>query len=121
MVAKILHRRDVAESLRHLGSVSEEKLTVDPEAGKRFFRRALGLRDLILVVWEDQVDATAMDIERLTQIFHRHCRALEMPAGSPASPRRIPRGAGCFVFGSRRFPEREILGVLLRVVVPHDA
>ena len=44
-----------------------------------------------------------------------------MPAWTAAPPRRLPHGAASLVFGLRRFPEREILRVLLRVLVLRHA
>ncbi len=58
-----------------------------------------------------------MDVEGLPEEFHRHRRALEMPPGASPAPGRIPRRAGHLVFGLCRFPQREVLGVLLGVVV----
>src|SRR5688500_1849569 len=72
------------------------------------------------MVWKDEVDSAAVQVERLPQILHRHRGALEVPSRTAASPWRIPRSAGSFVLGLHSLPEREILRVLLRVIVLGD-
>ena len=67
-----------------------------PAPRERLSRRRLALCDLILVMWEDQVDRPRMDVNGLTEDRHRHRRALEMPPGRHgprASPtrHRMPR------------------------------
>ena len=49
--------------------------------------RALRLRDLVLVVREDQVGAAAVDVERLAEVAVRHRRALDVPARDGPVPR----------------------------------
>ena len=66
--------------------------------------RAFGLGDLVLVVREDQVDAAAVDVERLAQIAVRHRRALDVPAGPPGAPRALPRRLARL----GALPEREV-------------
>ena len=83
-----------------------------PEVGERHAGVGLGLRDLVLVVREDEVRAAAVDLERLAEVLGRHRRALDVPArtaGAPgARPRRLARlGA---------LPEREVVRALLRGV-----
>src|SRR5215212_4430484 len=104
LLAQILHVRHVADALRHLRAVSEQELAVHPDARERLSRRRFGLRDLILVMREHEIHATAMQVEGLAQILHRHRRALEVPTWATASPRRIPGSTGDFVLGLRRFP-----------------
>src|SRR6185503_20270385 len=43
------------------------------------------------MVWENQIHPPAMNIECLTQIFDRHGRTLDVPAGTPWTPRALPR------------------------------
>ena len=70
----------------------------------------LGL--LVFVVREAQIDSAAVNIESLTQVAVRHCRAFEVPARTSLPPRGIPRGRGWF-FGLRSLPKREVARVLL--------
>ena len=57
--------------------------------------RAVGaarLRDLVLMMRKDEVDAAAMDVEGLAEMRRRHGRAFDMPAGAPR--RRDAAGDG---------------------------
>ena len=54
LLAQVLHVGDVADALRHLRAVGEQELAVAPEARERLPVRALGLRDLILVMRKDR-------------------------------------------------------------------
>ena len=49
--------------------------------------RAAALRDLILVMREDEVETAAVDVDRLAKVRGNHRRAFDMPAGPPATPR----------------------------------
>jgi hypothetical protein len=71
--------------------------------------RAYALRDLVLVMREDQVEPAAMDVERLAQFAFAHRRAFDVPAGAAAAPRAIPAG----LVRARRLPQNEVAGVLL--------
>ncbi len=51
---------------------------------------AFALGDLVFVMGKHQIDAAAMDVERLAQIFLRHGRAFDVPAGPAAAPGRFP-------------------------------
>src|SRR6185295_10973051 len=77
---------------------------VHPHAREALAGR-LGLRALVLVVREDQVEAAAVDVEILAELRARHRRALDVPARPPAAPGRIPRGV---LVRLVRLPEREV-------------
>ena len=49
--------------------------------------RAFALRDLVLVMREDEIDAAAMNVEGLAQMRLAHRGAFDVPAGPPAAPR----------------------------------
>ena len=70
LFAQILHGGDVANALCHLGAVGQQELAVAPDARKRLPRSGLRLRDLVLVVREDEIYAAAMKVEGLPQILH---------------------------------------------------
>ncbi len=63
------------------------------------------------MVREDQVEPAAMDLEGRAEDVLRHRRALDVPAGPPPPPRRVPPG----VLGRRlvRLPQCEVARVLL--------
>ncbi len=52
--------------------------------------KALRLGYLVLVMGENKVLPTAMDIKGITQVFQRHGTALNMPARSALPPGRFP-------------------------------
>src|SRR5688572_2873515 len=72
------------------------------------------------MVRKDQIDTTRMNVEGFAQQLDRHRRALEVPAGTAATPRRVPRRTDLFVLRLRRLPQGEIAGVFLRVVILGD-
>src|SRR3546814_11714727 len=78
-------------SLRHLLAVHHYVAVVHPQA--RHLRGAVGaaaLRDLVLVVREDEIEAAAVDVEDLAQVFHRHRGAFALPAQAAAAPGALP-------------------------------
>ena len=83
-----------------------------PVAGERPAGARLGLGDLALVVWKDQVLAATVEVERLSEIFHGHRRTLDVPARTSGTPRAVPRRLARF----RALPEREITRVALALV-----
>src|ERR1043165_8692940 len=93
-------------------------LEVNPVTNKLLPRRAFTLRDLILVMREDEIDTAGVNVKRLAKIVHRHRRALDMPARTSASDRRVPRR---FSLARRFFPKREVTRVFFFVLVGVDA
>ena len=67
------------------------------------------LRDLVLMMREDQVEAAGMDVEGLAQMLGAHRRAFDVPARPPPAPRTRPSGLGV----GRGLPQHEVGGVLL--------
>ena len=65
----------------------------------------LRLGALVLVVREDQVEAAAVHVEVLAELRARHGRALDVPAGPPSPPGRVPGRVLVRLVG---LPEREV-------------
>ena len=119
---------DVAERLRHLLAAEVHHAGVQPVARELpVAERALRLRDLVLVVREDEVGAAAVDVERLAEVAVRHRRALDVPARAARAPRALPerlaglgrlpqreveRAAACCSPTSMRAPDAQIVGAL---------
>ncbi len=81
----------VAEALRHLLAVHPQHAVMQPDPGEAAAGEgAAALRHLVLVVREDQVAPAAVDVERLAEVAPGHGAALDVPAGTPASPRTLP-------------------------------
>src|SRR5581483_3206649 len=81
---------------------------------------ALALRDLVLVMREDQIDPARMQIDRLAEQALRHRGAFQVPPGPPRRdaelrelPRRLPFALP--------LPQHEVARVLLRIAVGIDA
>ncbi len=100
---------EVAERLRHLLVGDAHEAVVQPVAHEGLAVRALGLRDLVLVVRKLQVLAAAMEVESLPQQGAAHGRALDVPARASVAPRRRP----CGLAGLGALPEHEVQGIVL--------
>ena len=66
---------------------------------------------------ENVVDCAAMNVERLAEMFHRHCRTLQVPAGTAGAERRIPSR---FPIVLRRFPQHEVARLFFLVLIGID-
>src|SRR5688500_4249814 len=108
----LARREEVAERLRHLLVVDVEEAVVHPDLGELPAGGAAGLRDLVLVMRELEVESAAMDVEMIAELLRRHRGALDVPAGSSFAPRRRPRGFA----GLRGLPQHEVERVALRFV-----
>ena len=77
--------------------------------------RSDSLCDLALMMREDQVHTTAMNVEVVTQIFPSHSRTLAVPTRETVAPRRGPAHD---MLRLRTFPQRKINRVtfLLRTI-----
>src|SRR5262245_10986545 len=93
-------------------------LDVHPEAGKRLHRRALSLRDLVLVMRKDQVDAAGVNVNRgAIEQPKRHRGALDVPSRPALHPTAVPLRLA----GPGRLPQNEIAGVVFGIFVDVDA
>src|SRR5581483_8996410 len=97
--------------LRHLGAADRaEHPVVRPDLGERMTER-MRLRNLVLVMREDEVEPAAVDLERGPEDLLGHHRALDVPARTAVAPGRVPpRVLGR---GLVRLPEREVARILL--------
>ena len=68
------------------------------------------MRDLALVVGEDEVHAAAVDIEMVAEVLAAHRGAFAVPAGEALAPLRWPTHD---VLRCSVFPEGEVDGVML--------
>jgi len=86
-----------------------------PGVGKGSVPGAHGLGGLVLVVREDEVGTTAVDVDRRAEVAVDHRAALGVPARPAGSPRGVPAGLA----GLSGLPEREVKGIVLLVVDLH--
>ena len=83
-----------------------------PGPGERPAAGGERLRGLVLVVREHEVDPAAVDVELEAEQRLGHRRALDVPAGAPAAPGRVPRGVLALLLA---LPQREVERVPLAV------
>src|SRR2546425_12048999 len=104
-------QEEVSLALGHRLALDQQVLHVHPVADEGLASPALALRDLVLVVREDEVLAAAGEGEGLAEGFYAHGRALDVPAPAPPAERGVP------LRPFRRLPlwppQHEIPGVLL--------
>src|SRR6476646_3987527 len=80
-VQQIVDGYEISETLRHLLAFDLQEAVVHPVV--RHYRRMEGtarLRNFVLVVRENKVDAAAMDVKSLAEMFRRHGGTFGMPA-----------------------------------------
>ena len=111
LLRHVLDQEEVLLRFRHLGAAQEHEPVLDPVAREGLSGRRLGLRDLVLVMREDQVLPPSVEIEGLAEVLHRHRGALDVPSRAPRTPRARPGGLA----GLGAFPEREIERVALHL------
>ena len=108
----VRHQQRVAERLAHLLAGGGDPGVVQPVRRERVPGRA-GLRLLVLVVREAQVDAAAVDVEGVAEVLVGHRGALDVPARTTRAPRGRP-GGGLRLGGLLpALPEREVARVAL--------
>ncbi len=88
-------------------------LGVQPESRERFSGDGFRLRDFIFVVRKREIDAAGVDIERLTQVSHRHYRTLDVPAWPSFADPFIPAWLALLL----RLPQNEIASVRFIVFI----
>ena len=93
----------------HLGVAQPEHPVVHPDLREAMAERT-GLREFVLVVWEDEVEPAAVHLELGAEVQFAHRRALDVPARTAAAPRGVPPGVLTRLV---RLPEREVARVLL--------
>src|SRR5262249_57555932 len=64
-------------------------------------------------MWEDQVNAAGVNVERLAERFHRHRRAFDVPTGTALAQFRLPERLARL----RGFPQHKITDVFLVIFV----
>ena len=74
---------------------------------------AFGLRPLVLVMGEEEVGATAVEVETLAEEVERHRRALDVPARAGPCPKASPTAGSP---GFAAFHSAKSIGAALRLV-----
>src|SRR5260370_7874971 len=79
-------------------------LGMQPAPQERLAGGAFALRNLVFMMRKCQVDPAGMNIQCLTEIFHGHRRALNVPPRPSWPDHRLPELLARF----RRFPQGKI-------------
>ncbi len=88
---KVLQRVDVAQGFRHFSSVHLEKACVHPKFDEGPAGGAFALGDFALMVGKNVVLPSRVDVEGLSQVFHGHGRAFDVPSGEAMrAENRVP-------------------------------
>ena len=77
---------EIAQRLGHLLVVHAHKAVMHPVIDVTALMRALGLRNLVLMMRKLQVGTAAVHIEMLAQQFGTHSRTFDMPTGATFAP-----------------------------------
>ena len=78
---ELWQRDEVAERFAHLLSVDGNHVVVEPVSHHLVTLTGHSLGDLTLVMWENQVHTTTVNVEVSTQVFLTHRSALAVPSG----------------------------------------
>ena len=107
---------DVSETLRHFLAFHQQKANMHPIARESFAGSCFRLRNLVLVVRKDQILTPKVNVKRFTQVFHRHGRAFDVPAGAARADLGLPlRLARLW-----RLPKSEVAHVIFFVLIDVD-
>ena len=87
---RIADGKRIAQALAHLDAVQRQRAGEHPVTGKRLAIGRFALGDFTFIVRENVVDAAAVNIECMAQIFAGHRRTFDMPAGKAFAPRAGP-------------------------------
>src|SRR5437660_880394 len=112
LVKDLADSEKVPQRLGHLLLVDLHEPIVDPIPSEFLARRSARLGDFVFVVREDKIHASAMDVERFTQVVDRHGRTLDVPARAAGTPRTRPR----WFTGLGGLPQRKVHGVALPII-----
>ncbi len=102
------HRQHIAQRLAHLLAAQGDPPVVQPVPGEPVSGGPT-LRDLVLVVREDQVHPTAVNVEFGAEVGPGHRRTLQVPAWTARTPRGGPAG----LTGLGAFPQGEVTRIAL--------
>src|SRR5450759_5453301 len=80
----------------------------DVRHGRRTVR-ATRLCNLVLMMWENEVDAAAMDVEHFPEMSGAHGRALDVPARTSPAPRAFPSR----LIAGGLLPQHKVGGIFL--------
>ena len=117
-LAKIRDEHEISCRLRHLASVDVHHRLMHPVAGKGLPRHRLGLGAAALVMGIEQIDTSAMQIDRGTKFTKRERAAFDVPTGAAAPPSSFPGGFARLTRTPQHEVERMPLAAIAGVLTP---
>ena len=110
---EVLQGDEVVVALAHLLAGDGDHVVVHPGVHGGVPLGGDTLCNLALVVREDEVEASAVDVELVAEVLAAHGRALEVPAGEAVGP---GGGPAHDVLGCGLLPQGEVQGAALLVL-----
>ena len=90
---KLVDRHEIPQALRHLFAFDLQMAVVHPDIGHHFMPEGgAALRHFVFMMREQEVDAAAMNVEHLAEVFPARRRTFDVPAGTALPPRALPAG-----------------------------
>ena len=80
-------RDEIAQALAHFLAVDGNHVVVHPVAHHIIALGSCSLSYLTLMMWENQVHASSVNVEVVAQILTSHSRALAVPTWKTVAPR----------------------------------
>ena len=87
---ELCQRNEVTQALAHLLPIDGNHVVVHPIVHHVAALTSHGLCDFTLMMGENQVHSSAMDVEMVAQVLAAHGRTLAMPTGETVAPRTGP-------------------------------
>ena len=87
---ELLQSDEVAKTLTHLLTVDGNHVIMHPVVNPLIALRSHSLRNLALVVRENQIHAATVNIKVATQVLSAHCSTLAVPSWETIAPRTRP-------------------------------
>ena len=106
-VEQFFQRDKIAQRFAHFLTVNSDQVIVHPVTHTAFAARYGVLSQFTLVVREQQVHTSSVDIEYLSQVFGTHGRAFQVPARESFAPGGRPVHD---MLGRGFFPQGKIMG-----------
>ena len=110
---QLVDSHEIAEALRHLLAFDLQESVVHPVIRHHArLKGAARLRDFVLVMRKNEIDAAAVNVEGLAEMLPGHGRALDVPA-RPARRLDAGRRRPAWLVRLRRLPQHEVLRIFL--------
>ena len=87
---ELCQSNEITQTLAHLLPVDGNHVVVHPIVHHVAALAGHGLCDFTLMVWENQVHSSTVDVEMVAQVLATHGRTLAMPTGETVAPRTGP-------------------------------